>query len=133
MMRRGYLPILLVLAVLAGLPLLVSSNVVLNFVVFVLIITVAAQGWNLLGGVGGQSSFGHAAFFGTGAYVSAILQVRFGINAWVSTRGVHKSEHRQAEFLGRFHQTQSLAVAFRLGHAKVAQTTLFGVTALLVT
>src|SRR5205085_198943 len=27
-------------------------------------------------------SFGHAAFFGTGAYVTAILQVRYGVNAW---------------------------------------------------
>jgi branched-chain amino acid transport system permease protein len=26
--------------------------------------------------------FGHAAFFGTGAYATAILQVRYGINAW---------------------------------------------------
>src|SRR6185312_9680710 len=29
-----------------------------------------------------QYSFGHAAFFGTGAYVTAILQVRYGVNAW---------------------------------------------------
>ena len=49
-----------------------------------LIIALAAQGWNLLGGVGGQSSFGHAAFFGTGAYVTAILQVRYGVNAWAA-------------------------------------------------
>src|SRR4029453_5589379 len=35
------------------------------------------------GGYGGQYSFGHAAFFGTGAYVTAILQVRYGINAWL--------------------------------------------------
>ncbi|CAH1651639.1 Amino acid/amide ABC transporter membrane protein 2 (HAAT family) [Hyphomicrobiales bacterium] len=85
MTRRGYIPIILIVAILALLPFAVTSNVVLNFVVFVLIIALAAQGWNLLGGVGGQSSFGHAAFFGTGAYVSAILQVRFGINAWVAT------------------------------------------------
>src|SRR6185295_4667391 len=31
---------------------------------------------------GGQYSFGHAAFFGTGAYVTAILQVRYGVNAY---------------------------------------------------
>jgi branched-chain amino acid transport system permease protein len=48
-----------------------------------LLIALAGQGWNLLGGYGGQYSFGHAAFFGTGAYVTAILQVRYGINAWV--------------------------------------------------
>jgi branched-chain amino acid transport system permease protein len=36
----------------------------------------------VLGGYGGQYSFGHAAFFGMGAYVSAILQQRFGVNAY---------------------------------------------------
>jgi branched-chain amino acid transport system permease protein len=36
----------------------------------------------LLGGYGGQYSFGHAAFFGTAAYTTAILQVQYGINAW---------------------------------------------------
>ena len=46
-------------------------------------IALAGQGWNMLGGYGGQYSFGHAAFFGTGAYVTAILQVRYGVNAWI--------------------------------------------------
>lgn len=84
MTTRGLLPILLVLAILAAVPLVVSSNTVLNFIVFCLIIALAAQGWNLLGGVAGQNSFGHAAFFGTGAYVSAILQARYGVNAWAA-------------------------------------------------
>ena len=37
---------------------------------------------NLITGFCGQVSLGHAAFFGIGAYVSAILTVRFGINPW---------------------------------------------------
>ena len=76
------MPILAFGAVVAAAPLLVASNVVLNFLVFTMIIALAAQGWNLLGGYGGQYSFGHAAFFGTGAYVTAILQVRYGMNAY---------------------------------------------------
>jgi len=72
-----------VVAVLAAVPLAVHSNVVLNFLVVTLMIALAGQGWNILGGYGGQYSFGHAAFFGTGAYVTAILQVRYGINAWL--------------------------------------------------
>ncbi|MFM7688451.1 MAG: ABC transporter permease subunit, partial [Alphaproteobacteria bacterium] len=73
MTARDTMPILgfLVAAVLVSL--FVTSNVVLNFLVFTLILAIAAQGWNLLGGYGGQYSFGHAAFFGMGAYVSAIL------------------------------------------------------------
>jgi branched-chain amino acid transport system permease protein len=71
------------LALLATVPLLTSSNVVLNFLVMALLIALVGQGWNLLGGYGGQYSFGHAAFFGTGAYATAILQMRYGINAWL--------------------------------------------------
>jgi len=67
----------------ATLPLLVQGGVLLNSAVFMLIICLAAQGWNILGGYGGQYSFGHAAFFGTAAYATAILQVRFGVNPYL--------------------------------------------------
>ncbi len=80
---RGFAAIAVVTALLATVPLIVHSNVVLNFLVVALLIALAGQGWNILGGYGGQYSFGHAAFFGTGAYVTAILQVRYGVNAWV--------------------------------------------------
>ena len=80
---KPLIPIIGVLAVLAGVPLVVHSNVTLNFLIVALMIALAGQGWNILGGYGGQYSFGHAAFFGTGAYVTAILQMRYGINAWV--------------------------------------------------
>ena len=43
-----------------------------------------AQAWNILGGFGGQFSFGHALFFGTGAYVQAIAQVAGRLNAWLA-------------------------------------------------
>jgi branched-chain amino acid transport system permease protein len=82
MIGRGSLFLVPVIAVLAAVPLIVSSNVVLNFMVVALMIALAGQGWNVLGGYGGQYSFGHAAFFGTGAYTTAILQVQYGLNAW---------------------------------------------------
>jgi len=79
---RTFAPIVIVVVLFAAVPLVVHSNVVLNFLVVALMIALAGQGWNILGGYGGQYSFGHAAFFGTGAYVTAILQVRYGVNAW---------------------------------------------------
>ena len=79
---KGFAPILVAVGVLAIMPLITSSNVVLNFMVMALLIALVGQGWNLLGGYGGQYSFGHAAFFGTGAYVTGILQMRYGVNAW---------------------------------------------------
>jgi branched-chain amino acid transport system permease protein len=81
---RGMAPILLAVALLALVPLLTASNAVLNFMVAALLIALVGQGWNVLGGYGGQYSFGHAAFFGTGAYVTAILQASYGINAWAA-------------------------------------------------
>ena len=51
----------------------------------------------MLGGYGGQYSFGHAAFFGTGAYVTAILQVRYGVNAWL---GLRRAASRRARCVG---------------------------------
>jgi len=79
---RGTL--LVAMAALAAIPLVTSSNVALNFLVSALLIALVGQGWNVLGGYGGQYSFGHSAFFGTGAYVSAILQMRYGVNAWIA-------------------------------------------------
>jgi len=81
---KGLAPIFAVVIVMAAVPLLGVSNVVLNFLVVALMIALAGQGWNVLGGYGGQYSFGHAAFFGTGAYVTAVLQVRYGVNAWIA-------------------------------------------------
>jgi branched-chain amino acid transport system permease protein len=80
---KGLAPIIGIVALLALVPAMTTSNVVLNFLVAVLLAALIGQGWNLLGGYGGQYSFGHAAFFGTGAYVTAILQVRYGVNAWL--------------------------------------------------
>jgi branched-chain amino acid transport system permease protein len=70
-------------ALLAIVPFVTTSNVILNFLIMTLLIALAGQGWNLLGGYGGQYSFGHAAFFGTAAYTTAVLQVQYGINAWL--------------------------------------------------
>ncbi|MDO8941917.1 MAG: hypothetical protein Q7U75_01970, partial [Desulfobacterales bacterium] len=38
--------------------------------------------WNIVGGILGQVSFGHAAFFGVGAYTSTFLAARYGLSPW---------------------------------------------------
>jgi branched-chain amino acid transport system permease protein len=73
-----------VLAFFLVLPVFVESRFWLGFWTTTLFFALLGQSWNILGGYGGQVSFGHAVFFGTGAYVSAVLQVRFGIDAWTS-------------------------------------------------
>ena len=42
-----------------------------------------ALAWNIAGGYAGLISFGHAAFFGIGAYTSTILLVHAGVTPWL--------------------------------------------------
>ena len=59
------------------------SPYVLHILVLVLFFAFLGVAWNLLGGYAGQFSFGHAAFFGIGAYTSTLLLVRFGLSPWL--------------------------------------------------
>jgi branched-chain amino acid transport system permease protein len=81
---RDLLGIALFAAVVGALTLAIDSGVWLTFIMLTLYGALLAQAWNLLGGYGGQFSFGHAVFFGTGAYVMAIAQLQGGLNAWVA-------------------------------------------------
>ena len=74
----------LLLIALAALPLFIHSARWIDFLEMTLFVAVLGQGWNILAGYGGQYSFGHALFFGTGAYIQAILQVKFGISPWIA-------------------------------------------------
>jgi branched-chain amino acid transport system permease protein len=58
--------------VLAALPVMGLAHWVLNMLVFTLMYAVMSSAWNLTGGFSGYPSLGHAAFFGFGAYATAI-------------------------------------------------------------
>jgi branched-chain amino acid transport system permease protein len=79
---RWAVPAGLLAAVLAY-PLLFRSNFAVNFGILVLFFALIGQAWNIAGGFAGQLSFGHAVFFGTGAYCSTILQLKLGLNPWL--------------------------------------------------
>jgi len=57
---------------------LVTVGMLMFFTAFI------GQSWNISGGFAGQTSFGHAVFFGVGAYTSTILQVTYGWNPWLA-------------------------------------------------
>ncbi|BCH28459.1 hypothetical protein MesoLjLc_03890 [Mesorhizobium sp. L-8-10] len=80
---RSLSTLLLVFLLIGIAPLVVTSDFWLNVVIMTLYAALLGQAWNILGGYGGQFSFGHAAFFGTGAYAVAVLQVQLGINPWI--------------------------------------------------
>lgn len=81
---NSWLDIAVFALVVALIPQITSSGVVLNFVMMALYAALMAQAWNILGGFGGQFSFGHALFFGTGAYAQAIAQMQFGLSPWLA-------------------------------------------------
>lgn len=87
------LPVLLAVTfvILAALPILRGFVVLgysplgwisINMLIVTLIWATTAQAWNIMSGYTGQFSFGHAAFFGIGAYATIILTADFGISPW---------------------------------------------------
>jgi branched-chain amino acid transport system permease protein len=79
-MKRA-LPVGAALLLLA-IPLGVSNQFFLHLGITVLMWTALGVAWNLLGGYAGQVSFGHAAFFGAGAYTTMILYLSLGLAPW---------------------------------------------------
>lgn len=79
--RRG-LPFVL-LAVLLAFPATDPSANVIRLIFTTAMWTTTSIGWNLLGGMTGQVSFGFAVFFGLGAYTSALL-INAGRNPYFS-------------------------------------------------
>src|SRR5512137_2824101 len=78
---KTYLPYI-GLALLAVLPLFGLSSYFMHILILVIMWSVIGMAWNLLGGYCGQVSFGHAAFFGVGAYTAGILYTKLGASAW---------------------------------------------------
>jgi len=56
-----------------------SSGYLLTIFTFIAIYISLALSLNILTGFAGQISLGHAAFFGIGAYSSAVLAIRYGL------------------------------------------------------
>ncbi|MEH7122476.1 branched-chain amino acid ABC transporter permease [Bacillus sp. JJ1773] len=55
-----------------------------DILIFLVINILLGLGLNLTTGFAGQVSLGHAAFYGIGAYTSAILSANYGVNVWIS-------------------------------------------------
>lgn len=55
----------------------------MEIAVRIILFALISVGWNVMGGFGGYFSFGHAAFFGLGAYTSAWLLTNWGWSPWI--------------------------------------------------
>ncbi len=64
-------------------PLLTSNSFFQHLMIMVLFWTLLGASWNLLGGFGGQVSFGHAAFLGIGAYTTMLFYLSLNLSPWL--------------------------------------------------
>ena len=55
----------------------------LEILISVMLFGYLGAAWNILGGYAGQFSFGHAAYFGIGAYTSTLLFLTLGLTPWL--------------------------------------------------
>ncbi|MCX7635714.1 MAG: branched-chain amino acid ABC transporter permease [Syntrophales bacterium] len=71
MKRTSVILSVVVLGFLAALPLMEPEIYYLSFLFSVFMYVILATSWNFIGGYAGYLSFGHAAFFGIGAFATA--------------------------------------------------------------
>src|SRR5215470_586981 len=81
-MRRNVRWVAPLAAALAA-PLLLRSEYLVGTLTLIYFFAFVGQGWNILGGYAGQFSFGHALFFGIGAYTSSLAFIKAGLSPWI--------------------------------------------------
>jgi len=69
---------------LLALPLITSDLYLLRIIILASIFAIFAASWDLLSGFTGQMNFGHALFFGVGAYGAAMLNQKLGLPPFAS-------------------------------------------------
>jgi branched-chain amino acid transport system permease protein len=100
--RRNPLPLLgLLAAALAAVPLFVGEYT-LVLLIDILVFALFAASLQLLMGPGGMASFGHAAYFGIGAYAAGILLLRFALPMELSLAAAPLAAALAAAVFGAF-------------------------------
>ena len=79
---RSRAALCLLLAVLLAAP-LVLDRYALSLMILVLYFAFVGQAWNIMMGLCGQLSLGHALYVGLGAYTAAALYQHFGLTPWL--------------------------------------------------
>lgn len=78
---RAALVILIAVGLVA--PLVVVQPFPRHVLIMVLVYAVLGHAWNIIGGLTGQVSLGHAVYFGLGAYTSTKSFILWGLSPWV--------------------------------------------------
>jgi ABC-type branched-subunit amino acid transport system ATPase component/ABC-type branched-subunit amino acid transport system permease subunit len=80
---RSLLPIIVFTALYAVVSLSVTNSYYQLVMTLVPVWAIFGLSWNLLSGYTGLISFGHAAFFGVGAYAVVLGQIHFDLSPWI--------------------------------------------------
>ena len=80
---RSLAPVLVFAILYAAVSLSVTNSYYQLVMTLVLVWAVFGLSWNILSGYTGLISFGHAAFFGIGAYTTALGQIYFDLSPWL--------------------------------------------------
>ena len=80
---RSLLPVIVFTVLYAAVSLSVTNSYYQLVLTLVPVWAVFGLSWNLLSGYTGLISFGHAAFFGIGAYTVALGQIYFDLSPWL--------------------------------------------------
>lgn len=81
-MKTDWIKPFIIFVLVGVLPLVVNHDYYQHLMILVLMWVVIGSSWNLLAGYTGQVSFGHAAFFGIGAYTAGILHTKLDLSPW---------------------------------------------------
>lgn len=79
---RNLVAVVLLVLLLSPLPQLLGRFEI-GLAVRILLFALLATAWNLMSGFAGEFSFGHAAFFGVGAYTSGWLLIHHHLSPWL--------------------------------------------------
>ena len=65
-------------------PVVTHDSYLLHVLILTMIYGIFASAWNLVTGFAGLKTFGHHAFFGIGAYTSALISIHTGLSPWLT-------------------------------------------------
>src|SRR5215218_10966534 len=81
---RSLVPLAFFAIAYAAITMLVKNSYYQLMLTLVLVWAVFGLSWNILSGYTGLISFGHAAFFGIGAYTTVLGQVYLNLSPWIT-------------------------------------------------
>jgi len=80
--HNSFIGLIILPILIAVLPVVIPSSYILTIFIMVGIYALVCNGMTMLIGYAGQISLGHAAFYGIGAYSSAIISATYGLSPW---------------------------------------------------